>query len=75
MHLVRAAVLTSLLTGCAIEVDPTVGRHFTIEHGTARFQDAMQAARKHCTGMGMDARHVGTDQGGLLLSRFECVQR
>lgn len=64
-----------LLAGCAINVPRDAGRYFTIEHGTARFQDAMSAARQHCASTGMDARHVGTDRSGLMLSRFECVQK
>lgn len=66
-----------LLAGCGpIQVHPTTGRNFTIEHGTERFGDAMQGAQQHCAGMGMAARHLGTDRGGaLLLSRFECASR
>lgn len=72
-----AAIVTcALLAACGpIEVRPDVGRAFTIQHGTARFQDAMQGAQTHCSrDYGMAARHLGTDRGGeLLLSRFECV--
>lgn len=65
-----------LLVGCGpIVPRPDAGRHFTLEHGTARFQDAMEGARQHCARMGMGVRHLGTDRGGLLLSRFECVEK
>lgn len=65
-----------LLTGCgAIQPRSDAGKHFTLEHGTARFGDAMEGARLHCARFGLDARHVGTDRAGLMLSRFECVPR
>ena len=66
-----------LLTGCgAIMPRADAGRYFTLEHGTARFGDAMDGASQHCARMGMSARHIGTDMGGvLLMSRFECVER
>lgn len=72
-----ATLLFVLLGGCGpIQVHPSTGRSFTLEHGTERFQDAMQGAQAHCAGMGMTARHLGTDRGGaLLLSRFECAPR
>lgn len=70
----NAIFLAVLLAGCGpIQVRPDVGRYFTIEHGTARFQDAMEGARQHCARMGMRVRHLGTDRGELLMSRFECV--
>ena len=65
-----------LATACTpIEVRPDAGLFFTIEHGSARFQDAMEGARRHCAAMGMDARHLGTDRGEFMLSRFECVPK
>lgn len=72
-----ACLFVFLLTGCgAIEPRPDAGRYFTLEHGTARFGDAMEGAQIHCARMGMTARHLGTDRGGeLLMSRFECVLR
>ena len=64
-----------LLAGCgAIQPRADAGRYFTLEHGTARFGDAMEGARIHCANMGLKVRHVGTDRGGLMLSRFECVE-
>jgi hypothetical protein len=69
-------LLVLLLAACGpIQVRPDAGRFFTIEHGTERFQDAMAGARQHCSSIGMDARHLGTDRGVYLLSRFECVAR
>lgn len=63
-----------LLAGCGpIRPDPSVGRHFTIEHGTARFHDAMAGAREHCAALGMRARHLGSDRAYMMLSRFECT--
>lgn len=72
-----AFALLFAIAGCGqMQVHPDAGRSFTLEHGTARFQDAMQGARDHCAGMGLSAKHLGTDRGGaLLLSRFECVPR
>lgn len=75
---IALALLALALAGCGpIEVRSDVGRQFTLEHGSARFQDAMQGAQTHCSrDYGMNARHLGTDRGGeLLLSRFECVTR
>lgn len=71
----KAICLVVLLAGCGpIQVRPDAGKFFTIQHGTARFGDAMEGARKHCDTLGMKARHLGTDRGGdLLLSRFECL--
>lgn len=65
-----------LLAGCgAIQPRADAGNHFTLEHGTARFGDAMEGARQHCARQGMKAKHLGTDRGGyLLLSRFACVE-
>jgi hypothetical protein len=70
-------LLVLMLTGCgAIQPRSDAGRHFTLEHGTARFGDAMDGARIHCAAMGLGAKHLGTDRGGvLLMSRFECVPR
>lgn len=71
-----AIYLVFLLTGCgAIQVQPQAGKYFSIEHGTARFGDAMAGARQHCARMGMQPRHLGTDRGYLLISRFECVEK
>lgn len=74
----RYVLLALALSGCAmgpIAVDERVGNNFTIEHGTARFQDAMAGAQQHCARRGMNAKHLGTDRGGeLLLSRFECAR-
>lgn len=68
------AALALVLAACGpVQVRPDAGRFFTIEHGTARFQDAMEGARQHCARIGMQARHLGTDRAELLLSRFECV--
>ena len=68
-------LLVLLLSGCAITVPADAGRHFTIEHGTARFGDAMAAANQHCAASGQRARHLGTDTAYLSMSRFECVDR
>lgn len=72
-----AALLLILLSGCgAIRPAPDSGKDFTLEHGSARFQDAMQGAREYCGEQGLRARHVGTDRGGdLMLSRFECLEK
>lgn len=68
------ALLGLALAACGpAQVRPDAGKYFTIEHGTARFQDAMEGARQHCVRMGLTARHLGSDRGELLLSRFECV--
>lgn len=65
-----------LLAACGpIQVRPDAGRYFTIEHGSARFQDAMEGARQHCAREGLAARHLGTDRAEYMLSRFECVAR
>lgn len=72
----RYLIVLLLLAACGpIQVRPDAGRYFTIEHGTARFQDAMEGARRHCAQMGMDVRHLGTDRGEMLMSRFECVSK
>ena len=69
-------LIVLLLAACGpIQVRPDAGRYFTIEHGTARFQDAMEGARRNCAAMGMDVRHLGTDRGEFLMSRFECVPK
>jgi hypothetical protein len=72
----RFALLVLLLAGCgSIQPGPGTGRHFTLAHGSMRFGDAMQGASEHCARLGLQARHLGTDNGGgLLLSRFECVR-
>jgi hypothetical protein len=73
-HAMRYLVVL-LLAGCgAIQVHPDAGRYFTIEHGTARFGDAMEGARQHCARMGLSARHLGTDVAYMAMSRFECVK-
>lgn len=66
-----------LLTGCApIAVAPDAGSRFTIEHGGARFNDAMAAAQQHCAKLGMAATHLGSDAlGPRAVSRFECSQK
>lgn len=68
-------ILCVLLAGCgALTPHPDTGLHFTTEHGSARFGDAMEGARIHCSRLGMQAKHLGTDHGGvMMLSRFECV--
>lgn len=68
-------LIVLLLSGCAITVPQDAGRYFTIEHGTARFGDAMAAAQKHCAVEGLRARHLGTDTVHMAMSRFECVAR
>lgn len=73
----RALLLLLALAGCgAIQPAPSTGRYFTTMHGSARFQDAMAGAEQHCSSLGLQVRHLGTDWGGgMLLSRFECVER
>lgn len=71
----RYLLVLLMLSGCAITVPQDAGRHFTIEHGTARFGDAMGAANRHCAAQGMRARHLGTDTAYMAISRFECVLR
>lgn len=66
-------LLVLLLAGCVSEVPKDTSRYFTIEHGRLSFFQAEAAARTHCTRLGMDARHLGTDGGRL--SRFECIAR
>ena len=69
------ALLT--LAGCGpIQVNPDSGRFPTIQHGTARFNDAMAAVRKYCAGQGLGVRHLRTDTPpqGLSISSFECVK-
>jgi hypothetical protein len=69
----RYLLVLLMLAGCAINVPREAGRYFTIEHGTARFGDAMAAAQRHCADLGMRARHLGTDLAYMAISRFECV--
>lgn len=73
----RAAfTLLLLLAGCApLQVPSDAGRYFTLQHGTARFQAAQEAARQHCAKQGLAVRHLGTDTPGLSISRFECVEQ
>ena len=72
----RYLVVLLLLAACGpIQVRPDAGRYFTIEHGTARFQDAYEGARQHCARMGMDVRHLGSDRAEHVLSRFECIRK
>ena len=72
----RYLVVVLLVAACGpIQVRPDAGRYFTIEHGTARFEDAYEGARQHCARMGMDVRHLGTDHAQLMLSRFECIPK
>ena len=70
-----AVLILLLIAGCGA-IGPTVsgGRYLTIEHGSARFGDAVEGARQYCSSQGLGARHLGTDRGGyLMMSRFECI--
>lgn len=65
-----------LLAGCG-PIPPTMasGNSVTIQHGTARFADAVAGARDYCAGRGMGVRHVSTGGPAPAVSTFECVSR
>lgn len=72
---VRGSLLVLSLAGCATPI-PQNAKYFSIEHGTMMFSGAMGRARTHCEEMGMEVRHLGTDQTGFQpVSRFECVTK
>jgi hypothetical protein len=63
-----------LLAACgALPPTSATGNHVSIQHGTARFADAVAGANRYCAGRGMAARHVSTGGGAPSISTFECV--
>jgi hypothetical protein len=67
-------LLVGSASGCG-SLPPTsaTGNHISIQHGTARFRDAVAGANQYCAGRGMVARHVSTGGGAPSISTFECV--
>jgi hypothetical protein len=71
-------VLAFVLAGCASgPIPPTIsaGNSISINHGTARFADAVEGARNYCAARGLSVRHISTSGGAPAVSTFECVGR
>jgi len=71
-----SAVALLIVAGCAsspIAPSSATGNHISIQHGTARFNDAVAGAQQYCSGRGMAARHVSTGGAAPSISTFECV--
>lgn len=71
----RALLLVLLLSGC-VTMYPS-GESLSVKHGAGRFGAAVESAAEYCGGMGLRAKHVGSDRLilGKVVSRFECVAK
>jgi hypothetical protein len=71
-----AVLILILLSGCALKLPDPGARHWTTRHASNHFDRAMLDAKSHCAGMGLQAKHLGSDVipavTALVLSRFEC---